>query len=232
MIATRIFRLLLLPCSILSCLVSFASAQESSPEVENHPAVKLVREYMRCMLEQDWTKTAELVDVKSLEDLRRDYVKRVQKSATLDQEKEIVSKFQVKTLEDIDKMSGKQFYISYHAVLKEQRPADPEVLKKIRDTMKLRILSLAMENENLAHVLVRTRHATDRANVESLDLISLIKQGNKWYVGLNEQTPKVTPLNAAPATSSAPTAPAAQTPAEKPAATEPARKPAKGTKPR
>jgi hypothetical protein len=173
-----------------------ASAQESNPEFDNNPAVKVVKEYLKCMLEQDWTGSSKLVEPKSLEDLRDDYVKRVKNTASLDEEKMVVEKFKVSRLEDIEKQSGSEFYVAYHRLLKERTPVEPAVLKKVRDSMKLRILSVAMETDKLCHILVRTKHNNDRVNVESIEVLSMVKLGDKWVVGLNEQTPKITPIQA------------------------------------
>ena len=203
-------------------------SQEAAAANENHPAVKVVNEYLKCMLSQDWESSSKIVETKSLEDLRDDYVKRVKGTATLDEEKMVVEKFKVKQIEDVGKLSGADFYIAYHKLLKDRSPADATVLKKVRDSMKLRILSVAAETDSLVHVLVRTKHNNDKVTVESLEIISLIKVGDKWMVGLNEQTPKITPLAKAtdadaPASGSAPAAPE---PAVTPEAVKPPVKPA------
>jgi hypothetical protein len=158
-----------------------------------------VKEYLTCMLEQNWTGSAALVEPKSLADLRDDYVKRVKATASLDDEKMVLEKFKVANLEGIEKMSGSDFYVAYHHLLKERTPVDPAIMEKVRKSMQLRILSVAQEDEKLCHVLVRTKHHNDRVNIESLEVLSMVKLGEKWLVGLNEQTPKVTPLQAAPA---------------------------------
>jgi hypothetical protein len=194
-------KLPLILCLLLASvnlLTTPVRAQENTPEIENHPAVKVVKEYLTCMLEQNWPGSAALVEPKSLTDLRDDYVKRVKGTASLDDEKMVVEKFKVANLEGIQKMTGIEFYIAYHQLLKERTPADPAIMEKVRKSMKLRILSVAMEDEKLCHILVRTKHNNDRVNIESLEVLSMVKIGDKWMVGLNEQTPKVTPLQNAP----------------------------------
>ena len=221
-------RPLLLAACLLACsLPMTVRSQETAAANESHPAVKVVNEYLKCMLAQDWEASAKIVETKSLEDLRDDYVKRVKGTATLDEEKMVIEKFKVKQIEDVGKLSGADFYMAYHRLLKERNPADATVLKKVRDSMKLRILSVAPETDSLVHVLVRTKHNNDKVTVESLEIISLIKVGDKWMVGLNEQTPKITPMAKAtdadaPASGAAPAAPA---PAATPEAVKPSVKP-------
>jgi hypothetical protein len=203
-------------------------AQETSPELENHPTVKVVREYLTCMLEQNWSGSSALVEVKSLTDLRDDYIDRVKKSATLDEEKMVLEKFKVSRLEDIKKLSGAEFYIAYHRLLKERTPVEPAVLAIVRKTMKLRIIGVNMESDKVCHVLVRTKHNNDKVTVESLEVLSLVKQNDKWVVGLNEQTPRVTPLEAAKTGSTEEPKPEAKPEPKKEADPEP--KSTKGTK--
>jgi hypothetical protein len=70
---------------------------------------------------------------------------------------------------------------------------------------------------------VRTKHANDKVRIENLELISLIKTGNRWLVGLNEQMPKITTLDGK---GQAVPAAAGTAPAAKPAAAAPVVKPA------
>ncbi len=211
----KIIRTISILTASLMLICAPLAAQESNPEFDNNPAVKVVKEYLKCMLEQDWSGSSKLVEPKSLEDLRDDYVKRVKNTASLDEEKMVVEKFKVSRLEDIEKQSGAEFYIAYHRLLKERTPVEPAVLKKVRDSMKLRILSVAMETDKLCHILVRTKHNNDRVNVESIEVLSMVKLGDKWMVGLNEQTPKITPLETPPTPAADP-----QKEAPKPAGTK------------
>jgi hypothetical protein len=171
------------------------SAQEkAAPSLESHPAVMVVKEYLKHMLAQDWEKSSMLVEEESMRTLRDDYVKRMKRSATLDEEKDIVAKFKVKYLEDLEKMAPRDFYVNYHRILKERHNVPDEVIQKVRTSMQMKVISVGTESESLAHVLVRTKHSNDRATIENLELISLIKTGEKWFVGLNEQVPRITPL--------------------------------------
>ena len=45
------------------------------------------------------------------------------------------------------------------------------------------------------HVLVRTEHDDNGKHISNLELISLVKAGDKWRVSLDEQGPKVTPAS-------------------------------------
>lgn len=189
-------------------LILPGKSQEPGADLENHASVKVVKEYLKHMLEQNWEESGKLVEPKSLNELRDDYVRRVKKTASLDDEKLVLSKFNVKDLEDIQKMSGITFYATYHKLLKDRTPVDPIVLKKVRDSMKMRILSVAKDTDTLVHVVIRTKHNNDKVVVESMEVISLVKVGDRWMVGLNEQTPKISPIKEAPPAATTAPAPA------------------------
>ena len=127
------------------------------------------------------------------------------------------------TMEDLVALTPRDFYTAYHKGLQDRMQIDEAALERVKKSLQLNILSIAEEDPTHVHILVRTKHANDKVRIENLELISLIKTGNRWLVGLNEQMPKITTLDgkgqAAPA--AAGTAPAA-----KPAAAAPAAKPA------
>jgi hypothetical protein len=173
-----------------------AAAQEKNSAVESHPASVVVKNYMEHMLSQDWEKASSIVEEKSMETLRDDYLKRMKRpgAMSLDEEKELLEKFQVKRLEEVASVAGKKFYVTFHNLLKAKNPTSPEMIKKVKESMDLKFLSVAEEPDGKAHVLVRTNHTNDKVRVENLELISLVKSGGKWLVALNEQTPKITPV--------------------------------------
>jgi hypothetical protein len=57
------------------------------------------------------------------------------------------------------------------------------------------LLSIALEGEDLAHILVRTIHRDNRNQVSNLELISLKRIDGEWKVALNEQIPVIVPLD-------------------------------------
>ena len=67
--------------------------------------------------------------------------------------------------------------------------------RRIAETLKLNLLSIAEERPDLVHLLVRTKHETKKHAVQNLEIVSLVKQGGKWLVSLGEQQTKYTPLS-------------------------------------
>ncbi|RYD36249.1 MAG: hypothetical protein EOP86_06475 [Verrucomicrobiaceae bacterium] len=187
-------------CSATACLLPcpvHAQAASDSAKLESHPATKVVRDYLQLMLQREWAKSAALVEPASLKQLVEDYVKRLKGAPTMDDEAEMTRRVGKSTIEEVAAMSPVEFYVAYHQGIQQRYQVPPEVIKKVRDSLSLRVLSLAQEDESHVHILVRTKHSNDKATFESLELVSLVKVGDVWKVGLNEQAPRMTPLGAA-----------------------------------
>lgn len=173
-----------------------ATAQDAAA-IEAHPATKVVREYLNMILARKWDKSADIVDAESLKGLHKDYVDRVKHASTMDEEESMVRRVGVSTVEQVEQMKPRDFYTAYHEGLQDRYKVSEEALDIIRKTLTIKLLSLAQEDEKTVHILVRTKHSTGKVIIENLELISLLKHGEKWQVALNEQAPKATPLEGA-----------------------------------
>lgn len=206
-------RLLLAGFLILAPLP--APAQDDA-KATAHPSAKVVRDYLQLVLQRQWNQSANLVEPDSLKQLHADFLRRLKAAPTMDDEQEMTRRVGKETFTEVENMTPLAFYTAYHEGLQERWKVSPEVIKKVRDSLTVRLLSLAEEDPDHVHILVRTKHSNDKAIIENLELISLIKQDSAWKVALNEQAPRITPLDQAPA----PQAPAADpqpTPKPKPA---------------
>ena len=198
------------------------SAQDD-PKVLAHPATKVVRDYLQLVLQREWNKSAALVEPRSLDQLHKDFLNRLKKAPTMDDEAEMISRVGKKTLAEVESMSPLLFYIAYHQGIQERWKVSPEVIKKVRDSLKVRFLCIGEEDAEHVHILVRTKHSNEKALIENLELLSLIKVSGNWKVALNEQAPRITPLDSA----LPPSAPPAKAVAEEAAAPSPKAAPAK-----
>lgn len=194
-----------------------ARAQAPDPKLENHPAAIVVKNYLNLVLQREWSKSAALIEKKSLEGLFMDYIRRVKAAPTMDDEEEMLRRVGKDKLEELERMTPLDFYVAYHQGIQERWQVSPEAIKRVKETLSIRVLAVGEEDENLAHVLVRTKHSNDKVNISNLEMISLVKENGQWRVGLAEQAPKITPLDAA-----APAKPA-ETPKPQPAANPPAK---------
>jgi hypothetical protein len=178
------------------CAVPSASAQVPDPEA--HPAAKVSREFLTMIIARQWNQSADIVDEDSMKELRDDYVRRIDNAPTIDDEEMMLKRVGKGAKEEIAKMKPREFYIALHTGLQEQYDVNPDVLEEVRKTLTIKTLSVAEEGDKMAHLVVRTKHSNKRFIIERLELVTLINNGGKWQVALNQQAPKATPIPGAP----------------------------------
>lgn len=182
--------------AVISILLPAASAQQSSAQIAKHPAAKVVQDYLRLALARKWEASAKLIEPESLTNLRDSYVRRIKRpGTTIEEETQMVKKLGKSGVEEVEKMPPASFYSAYNTALQEKYDLTNEVLTLIANTLELRLLSIALEGDELAHILVRTSHRDNRNHVSNLELVSLRKIRGKWLVALNEQIPVIIPLD-------------------------------------
>lgn len=232
MMTTRLRLLVsaLLGAAALSAAVPCAVAQTPAAAAADHPAVKVVNDYLSMILTRQWKKSADIVDEASMKVLKDDYVGRIKQARTMDEEEAMVQRVGKRSLEEVAKMSPREWYSAYNDGLRERYQVADEKLVKIRETIKLRTMSIAEDDGGkVVHVLVKATYSTGEAAVERLDLTTLRNNAGKWQVVLDGQSPKITPLNpngAGPAT------PPVVDPVSKPATPPKSTKPSNSTKPK
>jgi len=133
----------------------------------------------------------------SLKTLQARYIDRIKASATLDDEIRLVRRLDCNNLSEVEKLDFQEFYIRYHEGIQKRFNIDQETLKKILDSLSVKVLSLAEETvsaKEYCHVLVRTRHSNGDKQISAIDLVSLLKIDGKWKVTTTAQEPVVKSL--------------------------------------
>ncbi len=190
------FRLLLLTLATTAVLSGGAfTAAAQTQEPDSHPACKVVREYLSMILTRQYNKSADIMDEKALASLQADYVDRVKHAPTMDDEEAMIKRLGKATVDEVAKMKPREFYTAYNVGLQREHEVPEDVLAIVRKTLSFKVLSVGQEDERTVHVLVRTKHSNGKVIFESLDLISLVKNGDKWQIAPNQQAPKVTPID-------------------------------------
>ena len=202
----RFLVLTLFTAATLSAGVPRAAAQAADPE--QHPAAKVVRDYLGMIITRQWKKSVDIVDDNSMKVLHGDYVDRLAHAPTMDEEEGMVRRVGKSTIEEVKQMKPREFYTAFHEGLQERYKVEEDKLEIIRKTITMKVLSVAEETPSLAHVLVRAKYSTGERLVERLELVSLVKPRDKWLVALNEQAPKSKALDGSPADPASPGKPA------------------------
>ena len=192
-----------IPIAILLFITSLtAQAQEEAQNtkaINQHPATLVTFDYLRNAMGQDWRKAGALMEPASLETLKERYIVRIKASATLDDEIALVRRLDCSNLGEVQKLDTQEFYVRYHEGIQKRFNIDQEKLKKILDSLGVKVLSLAEETVNskeYCHILVRTRHSNGDKQISALDLVSLLKVDGKWKVTTTAQEPVVKSLKA------------------------------------
>ena len=177
-----------------------AQAQEQAQNtkaINQHPATLVTFEYLRNAMGQDWRKASALMEPASLEILKARYIIRIKAAATLDDEIRLVRRLDCSNLTEVEKLEPNEFYVRFHAGIQNRFNIDQDKLKKILDSLGVKVLSLAEETVNskeYCHILVRTRHSNGDKQISALDLVSLLKVDGKWKVTTTAQEPVVKSL--------------------------------------
>lgn len=187
--------LLVVPAAAQKSGSAAAAKAGDAGALENHPASKVVLQYLQYALARDWKNATTLITPGSLAAVKESYVDRIKRAPTIDDEMRMVRELGKADLAEVEAMSPAAFYTAYHYSLQRRFNLTEERIKEIASTIKLKVLSVAEEpDDGLAHVLVRTQHQDGENVVRNLELISLTKQGEKWMVTLEAQGPKLTPV--------------------------------------
>jgi hypothetical protein len=200
-------------CLAVAAVAGFAAAgpvsgQSSRELAERHPAAQTVVRYLRTLLTRDFGKAGMMVAPDSLRGFKEDYLKRVKNpNVPLD---DVLAMCRAVGAEDesgIEAMTPHAFYVAYNKGMQRRFNVTDEVNRRIADTLELHLLSVGEEparagdSLEMVHFLVRTRHDTMRNNVRNLEIVSLVRQDDKWLVSLGEHVTKIAPLEAPPAKS-------------------------------
>ena len=183
---------------LLPVLLPMSAGAQVAKAINEHPATQVTFEYLRNAMGKDWVKAAALIEADSLETLKQRYIRRIKASATIDEEMAHVRRLDCNRLKDVESLSGKEFYIRYHKGIQLRFEVDQAKLDKILASLAVKLLSLAeekVEDQELCHILVRTRHSDGEKQVSALDLVSLVKVEDAWKVTLNAKDPYVKPVD-------------------------------------
>jgi hypothetical protein len=190
--------------AILLCSAGLSSQAQEQPQstkaLNQHPATLVTFDYLRNAMGQDWRKAGTLMESASLETLKTRYIDRIKASATLDDEIFLVRRLDCSNLSEVKKLDPLEFYVRYHEGIQKRFNIDQEKLKKILDSLGVKVLSLAEEtvsSKEYCHVLVRTRHSNGDKQISALDMVSLLKIDGKWKVTTTAEEPIVKSLKAA-----------------------------------
>lgn len=165
----------------------------------DHPCAELVKKYLSAVVAQDWETAASLLLPSSLERKQKETVAIIKTAPTMSQEQEMLDRFGVKDLRELEKLTPQEFYIFDRRAWHDRINATDEVMNRKKETLKIDVLSLVEEKDKgYIHATVRTSQETLTDRIEELFLISFVlKEGSKdeWLIWPElKDRPIITPL--------------------------------------
>ncbi len=172
----------------------------------DHPCAELVKKYLTSVVAQDWDTAAALLLPSSLERKQKETVAIIKTAPTMSQEQEMLERFGVEDLRELEKLTPQEFYIMDRKAWHSRINATDEVMNRKKETLKIDVLSLVEEKDKgYVHATVRTSQETLTDRIEELFLISFVlKEGSKteWLIWPElKDRPIITPLEEAKAES-------------------------------
>ncbi|MCH2061759.1 MAG: hypothetical protein MK183_14140 [Verrucomicrobiales bacterium] len=180
--------------SLTDLTVQAQEKAQNTKGINQHPATLVTFDYLRNAMGQDWRKASALMEPASLKILKARYIIRIKAAATLDDEIALVRRLDCSNLSEVEKLEPSDFYVRFHEGIQNRFNIDQEKLKKILDSLGVKVLSLAEETVNskeYCHILVRTRHSNGDKQISALDLVSLLKVDGKWKVTTTAEEPVI-----------------------------------------
>jgi hypothetical protein len=174
-------------CFASALILSFQAPESRAENLPmNHPTAELVKTYLTAVVNQDWEKAGSMLALPSLQKKLQETVSIIQMAPTMTEEAAMLAKLGVKDLAELQKMSPTAFYAAERAAVHQRIGADPAVMAKKKETLKINIIGLAgEEGDRIVHAVVRTSQETLKEKIQELFLISLEKDaedGKKWLI--------------------------------------------------
>ena len=179
-------------------LFSLIGSAISSPLPADHPCGELVKKYLTCVVNQEWKTAAGLLLPSSLDRKQKETISVIKTAPTMTEEAQMLERFGVKEIRDLEKLSPQEFYILDREAWHKRINAAPEVTKRKQETLKIDVLGMVEEKDKgYVHATVRTSQETLSDRIEELFLISFVKDGDNWVIWPEmKDRPIITPIEA------------------------------------
>lgn len=176
--------------------MGFSAPLAADEEMPDHPAAKVVSEYLLAVVGQDWKEAAQHVALDALQRRQQQFVEAVQSSPTIDIERARLEGLNVRDIEELRRMNAREFYERERDAMHRPLNVTPATLERKRESLKVRFIAVVEEGDSIAHALVRTSQETLDTTIEEMLVLSLEQQDDgAWRVVPDAQRPIITPIS-------------------------------------
>ena len=186
--------------SVFACLsaalVCAAGMLQADEEAPSHPAAKVVTDYLKAVVGQDWKDAAEHVALDALQRRQQQFVEAVQASPTIDIERARLEGLDVRDIEELRRMDPREFYQRERDAMHRPLNVTPATLDRKKNSLKVSFIAVVEDGDTVTHALVRTTQETLDTMIEEMLVLTLEKQADDaWRVVPDAQRPIITPLS-------------------------------------
>jgi len=159
-----------------------------------HPATAVARKYLTHIGARRWEESVKLIDPLFLREMHEDYVRRVMRTVSIDEEVALLRTVGAERLRDLQAMKPADFYAARQKS-NDEASLTPETRRQMAKSSEVEILGAVAESTELVHVLARHTQETLKERLSEMVVISLEKtSGGLWLVAPKHQKMRVTPL--------------------------------------
>ncbi len=190
-------------CLRSSLLLVFASislvVHDVAAQSKAHPAQKVAEAYMRAIQTHEWAKAADMVETKSLANLKVFQKRYLMNAPTLPEEEALLAILGLKRISDIDALSPKEVYVRRGQAKTKQLKEPKKHIGEMKQSVVVKTLGTVSDGPNNVHTMIRKEFMAAERAFSELAFVSLVKEGKSWKISLDAQEPKMVPAaNLAP----------------------------------
>lgn len=174
--------------ALLSLVVHDAAAQSKA-----HPGQKVAEAYLLAIQTHEWASAANMVETKSLANLKIFQKRYLQNAPTLPEEEALLDILGLKRISDIDALSPKEVYIRRGKAKTKQLKEPKKHIGEMKKTVVVKTLGTVKDGSNQAHVMIRKEFMAAERAFSELAFVSIVKEGKSWKISLDAQEPKMVP---------------------------------------
>lgn len=181
--------------SLLLVLASFSlAANDARAQTKAHPAQKVAEAYLIAIQTHEWAKAADMVETKSLANLKVFQKRYLMNAPTLPEEEALLDILGLKRISDLDALSPKEVYIRRGKAKTKQLKEPKKHIGEMKNTVVVKTLGTVEDGSNHVHAMVRKEFLAAERAFSELAFVSLVKEGKSWKISLDSQEPKMVPV--------------------------------------
>ena len=177
---------------ILTAVFVTLTASGAWAQNKLHASYKVAEKYLRAIQFHEWGEAADLVESRSLDNLKNYQRRYLQRAPTIAEEQELLRLLGMADISDLDKMSPREVFIRRGQAKTKQLLNAEKHIAEMKESFVMKTLGTTPEGPNTVHVIVRKEFASksEGKGFSELTFISLVKEGTVWKISLDAQEPK------------------------------------------